>query len=682
MSGFPRWFRWTLVAVCLIAALFLRVWRLTSIPPGFHMDEAMDTHLAQKILQGQWFFYTNEGWGREGLYYYLAAPVLYVVQDGVLGMRLASVLIGLGMACLAGLLAARLFDADTGALTLAWVGLSFWPTFMSRVAVRNISLGLMLTLALLVFWKAWVAPTSPRRAHLARFGLAGLLMGLSLYTYQPARVSPAILVAFALYTALFHRQALRARWRGMLLCGVVLIITVLPLALFLALNPVAEGPERAAMAAPLSQLLSGHPRAVLDNLVALLKMFTIRGDTLITYNLPGRPVFPGLAGLFFYLGLLVCASRWRNPACALIVFWLGIMLLPSLVTTDAPHFFRSVGAIVPAMLLPALGLASLARLAAQRWSQWGQAASIAITLVLLGQTAWLTYQDYFNNWAQLDHVSRNYTAKELALARYLGNDPLTTTVVGSEAAEAGTPFIVSMALGRELANVRWVIPSQAMVFPAEQPDAQVILTTNGETNDYLARNFFAWPPTVTLTLNEQPWLMTTRLCPPAVAAPLPEVQAPQAGPWLAPAGASMPQSAESLAPARLPVEFQHTLALLQYGMSSHQVQAGGSLRLVTMWQVLARQQSGSLAMFAHLVDSHSTIIAQQDLFGYPLHSWQVGDLVVQIHDLTLDPATPPGMYWLQIGFYQRESPERWGIIDSTGQTAADRLILDQIQVQP
>jgi hypothetical protein len=161
------------------------------------------------------------------------------------------------------------------------------------------------------------------------------------------------------------------------------------------------------------------------------------------------------------------------------------------------------------------------------------------------------------------------------------------------------------------------------------------------------------------------------------------MEPPEGGPWFGPPITELPESpADGLLPAHLPVQFQNNLALLRYGLSSHRLRAGEGLRLVTLWRVLSDGWPGNLAMFAHLVDERSQIVAQQDRFGYPVHSWRAGDLIVQIHDLAIDPATPPGRYWLQIGFYERHLPGRWIVTDWVGDTSSDRLLLDQVEVQP
>jgi 4-amino-4-deoxy-L-arabinose transferase-like glycosyltransferase len=686
-NGFPRWFGWGLLIFCFAGAIFLRLWDLSVTPAGLHLDEAIDVHITQRVLRGDFFFYTSEGWGREGMYYYLAAPLLRLTGDGIWGIRLTSALIGVVLVGLAGVLAGQLFGRDVGLLATAWMGLTFWPVFVSRLGLRNITLPLTLSLAVLAFWWAWNAP---RRAW-ARFGLAGLLLGLCLYTYQPARVAPLVLVAFLGYVALFHRAELRPRRRGLVLGGVVLALTVLPLALFLLRHPAAEGQERADMLAPLDQMLAGNPRPLADNALAIAKMFTLQGDPLGTYNLSHRPIFPGLTALAFYLGVLVCLRRWRDPAHALLGLWLGVMLVPSLLTTSAPHFMRSVGALTPVMVVPALGLAAVVRFLSQRWGARGLWVGGVLALALLGQTAWLTWQGYFQKWAASWDVAVNYNGYETAVVHYMrATSKDLPTVVGARFAEDAAPFVVSSAMFQDPPPIRWVLPGAALVFPVEGSAARFLWETCTPVDDYFTRHFVN-PERQAVHLavagrlddagQKEPWLIASTLRPPHPGAPLPQVLPPQAGPWFAPPGAALP-AAHELTPAKLPVTFEQRISLLQYGFSALRLRPGETLRLVTLWQTQSDGWPGNLAMFVHVADSHSQIVAQQDQFGYPVHSWKAGDRVVQIHDLFIDPATPPGRYWVQAGFYERHLVGRWTVSDSASAVTADRLILDQVEVEP
>lgn len=685
--GFPRWFRWVLVVTCLSAGLFLRIWRLTAVPPGFHVDEAIDVHLSQKILQGEFFIYSPEGWGREGLHYYLEAVVLSITSNGIFGARLTTALIGVALIGVAGLVARHLFDIDTGVLTVSWMSLTFWPVFASRLAVRDISLALVLGLAMIAFWWAWHTDPGSQRRFLTRFGLAGLLGGFCLYTYQSSRVVPLIYGLFLLYAALFQRPALKANWRGLLLAGCLFLLVALPLGIYFYHHPGAEGPERAAAIEPLRQLFNGDPGPMVANLLAVAKMFTVRGDPLFTYNIPGRPVFPGLAAIPFYLGVLVLLRRWRESAFALAGIWLVVMLIPTLVTVSAPLFMRSVGALIPTMSIPAVGLAAIVRFLNRRWGRAGRWAGCLLALLFLTQAGWLTGRDYFGQWASLEQVQVNYNARETAVVEYLRHrGEETPVVVGSRFSEDTAPFIAYAAFLGDPPPVRWVLPSSALAFPSGQSGIPFVLVTNTALDEYLLRHFLESVPRPTEPVygpHEEPWLLVAPLRPPAEDEPLPEMEPPQGGPWFGPPTTELPGMADdTLQPARLPVEFGGNLALLRYGLSSHSLRAGERLRLVTLWRVLTDGWPGNLASFAHLVDGHSQIIAQQDQFGYPVHSWRTGDLVIQIHDLTVEPSASPGRYWLQIGFYERHLLGRWTVTDPLGEMTSDRLLLDQVEVRP
>ena len=45
-----RKIRWLLLLIILIGAAGLRLWRITSLPPGFHLDESFEGLEAWRIL--------------------------------------------------------------------------------------------------------------------------------------------------------------------------------------------------------------------------------------------------------------------------------------------------------------------------------------------------------------------------------------------------------------------------------------------------------------------------------------------------------------------------------------------------------------------------------------------------------------------------------------------------------
>jgi 4-amino-4-deoxy-L-arabinose transferase-like glycosyltransferase len=328
----------TAVLLILILALFFRFWRLDSVPPGLHFDEAIDVRQGLHILDGARPIYITEGWGREALYYYALAGVMTVVADNVLALRVTAVLLSLLTLLITYLFIRRQTNPLTAWFTIAWFSVTFWPLFTSRFGVRNISLPFLFSLTLLAFWWGWGKLRQRRegakgekiKEAVLAYLPAGALLGLTFYTYQPARFVPILFAAFFLYLLLFHRQAFRAQFWGFVTFGSVAALVALPLVLAILHNPISGEADRAWTIEPMTQLLAGNLQPVWQNAIATLKMFTISGDPLNSYNVPGRPLFqPGWTGLFFYAGLLIALWRWKQPFYAFVLLWLGIMIAPT-----------------------------------------------------------------------------------------------------------------------------------------------------------------------------------------------------------------------------------------------------------------------------------------------------------------------------------------------------------------
>ncbi len=284
------------------------------------------------MLRGARPIYVAEGWGREALYYYLVAPLLRLIDYNPLALRATAMLCGMGVLLAAYGLARRLHGQTAAWLTTAWLAVAMWPVWAARFGVRHISLALLLGLAAWAFWWAFQRIRNDElgiRKYLP-FALAGILLGLTAYTYQPARFVPLLFGGFALYLLLFHRRPAteNRQWhnrRGWLVWGVTAALVALPLIVIVArVTPIETG-ERAFSIEPLTELLAGNPRPVLENAVAVAGVFTVRGDPLKSYNLPERPLFvPRWTGLFFYAGLALAVWRWRRPAYAFVLLWLVV----------------------------------------------------------------------------------------------------------------------------------------------------------------------------------------------------------------------------------------------------------------------------------------------------------------------------------------------------------------------
>jgi hypothetical protein len=117
----------------------------------------------------------------------------------------------------------------------------------------------------------------------------------------------------------------------------------------------------------------------------------------------------------------------------------------------------------------------------------------------------------------------------------------------------------------------------------------------------------------------------------------------------------------------LPIRFGEHVELLGYELSGDAARPGQTVSLVTAWRLLRPLPGASL--FAH-VDGPTSLLAQADALGAPGELWRAGDVLLQLHEITLPADTPAGTYPLTVGAYTLPSPS-----PSQGEAAGEGLRL-------
>ena len=659
-----RWIEIIALLAIISVALLFRLWQLGSVPPGLHYDEAIDLRWGHNIVTGARPIYVTEGWGREALYYYLVAAVLQVVPDNVLALRVTAVLCSLGAMLATYVLVRRVTNPLTAWFTVAWSSVIFWAVFTSRFAVRDIALLLLFNLTLSAFWYAFLASRPSPLYYLP----VGILLGLTLYTYQPARFAPILFILFCLYLFLFHRHQWRQQAWGLVLFGGVALLVALPLISTVMNNPVGEA-ERLWTIEPLTQLLQGNLQPVWQNGIATLKMFTMSGDPLNSYNVPNRPVFqPVWTGLFFYLGLLIALRRWWQPFYAFLLIWLFVMLSPTVLTISAPNFNRTLAAQTAVCLLAALPIAELRQWLITRKYERLAFLPIVMGFLALGITAVATWHDYFQTWPQIDEVAVQYNAPINDIAHYIKEHPdPTPLLINSRSLEDADPYILNVSLDQPNLNVRWADTGQAFVRPDGAHDLRLFVATGRWVDNDLSA-FVNLPPA---TANEARFAVFDL----SIEDWLPETAVPVR---VIPFGGSV-VGATAVAP--LPLTFQNKVQLTGIHQLETTLQPSQTLTFFTTWQVQQKGDPIPLAIFMHLLDANEQIISQQDGLGFPPHSWQPGDQFIHVHHLSIPDDSPLGTYWLQFGLYNRDTGERWPLWDAAQTPLGDRVLLEPLTVK-
>lgn len=619
----PPWQRAeTLLLLILLAAAFLRLWQLDTVPPGLTHDEANNVHDAAAVLDGVRPAYFPVAQGKEPLYPYSVALLMAALGPSAWAMRLTSAFWGLALVVLSYAWVRRAFGPAIALLTAAGLATGFWPVATSRMGLRAITLPVLFTAAVYFLWRGgkWangrIGESANGRESVLFYVLAGLALGGSWYTYLAARVMPLVVGLFFVYLLLRRQVA----W-GILLSLAVAALVAAPLLLYLDAHPSAEI-RIGQLDQPLRALLGSDPGPLLDRVGPTLRMVSFHGDTFIPYNLPGKPLLDPLMSLLFYAGLALALWRWKQPAYALAVLWLVVGFGPALTTGVEAANLRAIAAQPVFYLFPALSLHASGQ---ALYSQIHHARRPSVlrlsSFVLFTALAALTYRDYFIHWADHRDVRVHHHADLVAIARYVRQHPDQTFVISAlYPGQYHDPRVVEAELGGDDDRLRWADGRWAWVFPPGQDLA------------FIASDAVPLDPS------------QRSLCPKIERVMIrPDDWNPAFNVYLWPGTKPYPEPK---------AQFGKQLTLFTADPRGSPFVPGGTVEILTYWQITGLLPADRDAvLFVQILNLEGNIVAQQDRLDAPSWNWHPGDLFVQLFRISLPADLVPGTYRLILGAY-------------------------------
>lgn len=641
-----------LLLVILLLAGGLRFWHLDRLPPGLYHDEAYNGLDALSLLQGKLFPQYYEGWelyagdahadrpavpsrfpmffegnyGREPLHVYLVALSIWLLGNTPFAIRAVMAVAGTLAVFTTWLAARALFPPDRDRLMsgellplLAAFSLAvLYPALtFSRFGIRAMLLLPPMTLAVYAFWRGWNGRSS------SWLGLAGFFTGLSLYTFAAARLFPLAFVLFGLFMLIVDRAGLRERWRELALATGAALLTALPLLWYFIRYPYFFVFRMAFVANRGEGAVEGAPAITwLLNVGRVIGGLFWKGDSHVRHNLPGRPYLDLVQALLLAAGTVKGVRFFRKPAYAFVLFWFAVMLLPSILSGDAPHFGRLVGLAPPAAILIAIGGTWLAeKIAAKAPSPW------VAPVVLIGLSAvslTLTTRDYFGRYASHPDLPRDFYQADWRLGQYAAAQPPETVLYFSPSQE-------------EMATIYFALA-----------DPNAIRSFNGDEG------------LIPAGIPEQPAVYLVR---PAAKSALSNLQS------YFPSG-EVRQSEDNFVAFHVPADaerirtemttdsdFGGTIKLVGYTIDH----TGEQMLITLAWQAIAAT-AVDYTGFVHLLDAGGDLVAQTDRppAGYPTSDWRPGEIIIDHFRVDLPSNMSPGTYPLRTGFYDPATVARLG----------------------
>jgi hypothetical protein len=417
-----HWVELALVGLVLALGLFLRLHQLDYYPPPGGIswnDEAQIGKDAYGVL-----FHYARPW-QFPFSVYTACLSFLLLGPTVLALRLTFVVLGFATLVVFYLLAKELFRFPVALAATFLFAVSRWHIAFSRLVLPS-------TPAMLLEVSTFYLLLRGRRTWgLMNYVLAGVTMGLGLYSHASFRIVPLLVLLLGLSEAWSWWRTRRAaagrtgrellgRWLCFL--GSCVVFT-LPLAALVSREPQAAFGERFSSIMPALFGVGGtfQMEAQLERVRRVVGFFNYKGEAWGAVNVPDLPMLDPWTGILFLLGFGYCLFYfWKNKHL-FYLSWLVLTVLAGGVLTVDLRSHRFAG-VMPVLFLFAGVFLERSWAAFQR--SFGVARRGYFAVLLLPVLVLAGYANYFVFFQRQIHagsVRIEFTREISSVANYVSS---------------------------------------------------------------------------------------------------------------------------------------------------------------------------------------------------------------------------------------------------------------------
>jgi hypothetical protein len=305
-------------------SIFFRFYLLDTVPPEMVSDHAEKLLDVVDVLNGKYSIFFSRNTGREALQFYMAAATYKLLGTGIshLTLKIGTVLAGILTLPFIYLLGKEVGGKRVALAAMVLAGIAYWPNVISRVGLR------------FPLYPLFVAPAfyylakGIRTRNRNDFLLCGLVVGMGLHGYSPARVIPIVIaVGVGLYL-LFKdsREQRREIITLLVVTSLVALIVLMPL-VRIAVNRPDEVIYRMATRYGSTERELSEPAIQIftSNVWNGLKMFNWDNGEVWVNSIPHRPALDWVTGALFFLGVVIALTRFARYRR-----WIDLFILVSI----------------------------------------------------------------------------------------------------------------------------------------------------------------------------------------------------------------------------------------------------------------------------------------------------------------------------------------------------------------
>lgn len=392
------------------AAIFLRFYRLATLPEGLHQDEASNSYegfaIANYGIDRNGYPYpiypiTFGSGGGNPLLIYTYALICKFTEPSVFSYRCIFAVYGTLTIILFYLLLHKIYDTKTALLGMSLLTLMPWHIVLSRWGLDSNNIPFWSILIVLLFYYA----NQTQKTSL--YIITSILCAVILYCYGSATFVMPFFVLFACGYSLWTK---RITIKQLIYSGFAFLLFAFPIAVFYFIN-VFDFPAIVTSNFSFARFTGNHtnstflafnaglPKALLENLVHLLKMITIGTQDELWNYVPGYFTLYHFTFPVTFLGIYVgfkdvlrdFKKRNYNRHALMCCMLLGTFTIALFMV---PNINRLVFLWLPLIYFMVLGFYTLGK-----YSRY----LLALSLLLFGLGSVSFVKDYFTEYGTMSN---------------------------------------------------------------------------------------------------------------------------------------------------------------------------------------------------------------------------------------------------------------------------------------
>ena len=393
------------IAILLIA-IFTRLYRIDELPRGIHVDEAGIAYDAycfancgvDRYLNKMPVYMVNFGLGQSALYTYIDSIFVKILGLNIFTIRLPAVILGITAIVLSYFMVKKELGEKFALTFMALITICPWHIMVSRWGLDCNLLAPMTIISMYFLLRAKSA---------WGYAVAGIIFGLTLYTYA---LSYIILPIFLLFTIVFMLYTKKMKFRNVIIMGIPIFILALPLMLMLLVNNGVIGEIKNFITIPKLANFRGT-EIDFDNIEKNLNFFDkmVTNDGLV-YNALSEfgtiykfSIFLAVFGIFIEINNLVKNIKTKEFTINTLMLFLYTSVMLCMLIIKGPNINKANAAYIPLLFFTCVTLKTI-------YKNYTIFFDIMIILFVVN---FIRFQDFYFNIYEIEYRNQIYFEQDL-----------------------------------------------------------------------------------------------------------------------------------------------------------------------------------------------------------------------------------------------------------------------------